>query len=130
VQPPTREELDALEHGARRRRAGGIALLSSGAVLAAAGVGLLIASYWADDVSCVRYYGYYGNSWTCRNATLAFAGGTTLVLGVAGLIPGIALYYTGTHELAQARALRRGPAWSVRPSIRSHGALAELSLRF
>jgi hypothetical protein len=136
IPPPNLEAIDALEHSGRHKILAGNVLLVSGSVLAVTGTALLISGVAVEDGSCGRFYhryyqdGYYTHC-NDRNA-LAFAGGTTALLGVAALVPGGFIRASGARELATARQLRRGSccAWSVRPSLSSRGASAALDIRF
>jgi hypothetical protein len=135
IPAPSREEVDALEHSGRHKILTGNVLLGSGSVLAVTGTALLISAVAVEDGSCAsnhhRYYrdGYYAH---CTESALAFAGGTTLLLGVGALVPGGFIRASGAREVATARMLRRGGccAWSVRPSVSSRGAFATLNVRF
>jgi hypothetical protein len=134
--PPPGETIRALELAGRHKILTGNLLLATGGTLALTGVGLLIAGAVEHDHSCVGYhddyydrrYYYYGHGY-CGISALAFAGGATMLLGLGAIIPGAFIRASGSRDLATAHLLRHG-AWSVRPTVTTHGALAELELRF
>jgi hypothetical protein len=144
------EQIDALEQQGRHHKTVGAVLQTMGGILAFTGAALLVASSWSDDGSCIHND---SNNWavqsyttpgpstgsrttvgppSCGDGNLAFAGGMTLLLGVAVILPGVAISQSGVTELQQARQLRRrhGIEWSLRPSFSTQTAKAELSLRF
>jgi hypothetical protein len=146
---PALDQIDALEQSGHYKRTAGAVLQAAGGIIALTGAILLVAAPW-DDASCaqndnratwvVQSYTSSGSptgsratqSPGCGDSPLRLAGGLTLLLGVAMILPGVAVSRNGYSELARAKALRKthGLEWSLRPSVTAHGGNAELKMHF
>jgi hypothetical protein len=151
---PAVEQIAELEESGHHKKTTGAVLQTVGGIVAFTGATMLVAASWSDDGSCSRYDDH--TTWavqsytspssstgspagtrtapppSCGDGTLAFAGGLTLLLGVAMILPGVAISQSGIGDLARAKQLRRthGIEWSLRPSVGAHGGHAELAVRF
>jgi hypothetical protein len=146
--PDLAERIRALEESGHEKKTAGAVLQASGGVVAFTGVVLLVAASWADDGACARNddQRWAVQSFTsgspsgsrstsppsCGDNGLAMAGGLTLVLGVAMILPGVAITRSGIGDLERAHELRRPHSvdWFLRPSASAQGGRVDLAMKF
>jgi hypothetical protein len=111
----------ALEESGRTQLIAGTALLTTGGIMTAAGIGLIIAGTVMSG-TCASYddHTHHTTYGSCGDGTLAFAGAVTLFLGMVAFAPGGALKDSGERDLMAARMSRRWgchlPFMPVEPS--------------
>jgi hypothetical protein len=126
------DEADAIEHAARKRLFTADTLIGVGTTLAFAGIALLFVDAPSHDfMSCGGGRNTHHGHDDCDGSALAIISGLTMAVGVGLFVPAGILRDEADRELTRARHLRRGaPEWSLRPRLGTHGAGAELAVRF